>query len=44
MQEAVEKLPFQMSVAQSHFAKLFVKTSKSDSHPLMDDCPINRKL
>lgn len=38
------KLPFQIGVAGSRFAKPFVKISKSGSHLLMDDCPTNWKL
>lgn len=37
-------LPFQIRVAESHFVKPLVKISKTGSHPLMDDCPINWKL
>jgi hypothetical protein len=35
------KLPFQIGVAASRFVKSLVKISKSGSHLLMDDCPIN---
>ena len=40
----MEKLPFQIGVAERGFAKPFVKIFKVGSHPRVDDYPINWKL
>ena len=37
-------IPFRIGVAKSRFVKPCVKISKVGSHPLVDDCPLNRKL
>jgi len=37
-------IPFQIGVAKSRFVKPCVKISKVGSHPLVDDCPLNRRL